>query len=736
MGEAHGSTDHMTEDRGRQMVQRSPVALVLSRGVEQRVEIVNNMFTRLFGYTTEDMPDVSHWWPLAFPDESQREAVKIEWQRRVARAIANNSDIEPMEAKVRCKDGSERYVEFHFSSMGDTNLVSFIDLTERKRAEAALRESERRFRLVADTAPVLIWMAGTDKLCTYFNKSWLDFTGRQMEQELGNGWTQGVHPEDLERCFDIYSHSFDRRVPFRMEYRLRHHDGEYHWIFDIGVPRFDQDGAFAGYIGAVVDISDRKVAEQSQRQLASIVESSDDAIISRNVEGVIISWNKGAHLIYGYEEAEAVGKPITIIIPIELAEEENGILKRLMAGEHLEHYETVRITKAGRTINVSLTISPLKDARGAVVGVATISRDITEQRIAQEKLRQSEEQLHASEERLRLAHKIARIGAFEWNLKTGVNTWTGELEAMYGLPVGGFMKTQSAFEKLVHPDDRAKAVRLVNLALGSGEPTEGEWRVVWPDGSVHWIAGRWQAFINESGQAMRMIGVNIDITQQKQAAEALFAANRKLIDAQEQERVRIGRELHDDINQRLALLALELGQLKDNPSDTRSRLQELQDRTVEISKDLQALSHDLHPGKLEYLGTVNGLKSWCREFGERQKMKIDFRSEVLSVLPLDIGICFLRVLQEGLHNSLKHSGTKRIAVQLLEHSDEVHLIIHDLGKGFDVAAAKHGSGLGLTSMEERVRLMRGTLTIESTLRGGTTIHARIPFKSDGLQRAI
>ena len=234
-----------------------------------------------------------------------------------------------------------------------------------------------------------------------------------------------------------------------------------------------------------------------------------------------------------------------------------------------------------------------------------------------------------------------------------------------------------------------------------------------------------------------MLGVNMDITERKQAEEALSGMTRKLLEAQEQERSRIGRELHDDITQRLAVFVAELGQLQHEPLEIGSRVQVLQERIAEIASDVQALSHELHSASLEYLGSVRGLKSWCKEFSGRQKMEIDFRSDVSSVVPLDIGDCFLRVLQEAMHNALKHSGAKRIDVQLSEHSDEVHLIIHDSGKGFDVEAAKQGRGLGLVSMQERLRLVNGTIEIQSELLGGTTIHACVPFRSEILsQRAL
>jgi PAS domain S-box-containing protein len=222
----------------------------------------------------------------------------------------------------------------------------------------------------------------------------------------------------------------------------------------------------------------------------------------------------------------------------------------------------------------------------------------------------------------------------------------------------------------------------------------------------------------------------VDITERKLAEAALADMSRKLLDAQEKERNRIGRELHDDINQRLALLAIELEQLQDNPSEVRSRVQELLKQATEISNDVQALSHELHSSKLEYLGAVGGMRGWCREFGEHQGIQIEFKStEVQTSVASEVGLCLFRVLQEALHNAAKHSGVRRIEVQLREDSGEIHLVISDLGRGFELETAMQGRGLGLASMQERVRLVNGTIKIQSKPMGGTTVHVRVPLGS-------
>ncbi len=257
-----------SEERSRELVRRSPIAMVVTEGREQRVIMMNDRFTSLLGYTLDDVPDVAHWWPLAHPDEAYRNSIRAEWDVRVEEALKNRNEINPMEATVRCKDGSSRYIEFHFSPLRNTNIVSFVDLTERKEAETVLQESEERFRHVADTAPVMIWMAGADKLCTYFNSPWLQFTGRRFEEELGNGWTKGVNPDDLQGYWETYANAFDRQQSFQMEYRLRRYDGEYRWMLDHGLPRLNSDGSFAGYIGSCIDITDRKLAQETLTEMS------------------------------------------------------------------------------------------------------------------------------------------------------------------------------------------------------------------------------------------------------------------------------------------------------------------------------------------------------------------------------------------------------------------------------------------------------------------------------------
>lgn len=227
----------------------------------------NRRMAELLGADTKSLSEQSCF-ECVFPEDL------AEAQRQFAQGMAGKR--EPFDFRLRRNDGSALWVSISCGPVSDASgriiglLGLFSSITVRKLSEAKLRESEERFRNMADCAPVLLWMSGRDKLCEFFNQSWLAFTGRSMEQEIGNGWADGVHPDDMQPCLETYRSAFDARRPFEMEYRLRRHDGEYRWVVDKGVPRFASDGEFMGYVGSAVDITDRKQAEERSRRLAHL----------------------------------------------------------------------------------------------------------------------------------------------------------------------------------------------------------------------------------------------------------------------------------------------------------------------------------------------------------------------------------------------------------------------------------------------------------------------------------
>jgi PAS domain S-box-containing protein len=485
-------------------------------------------------------------------------------------------------------------------------------------------------------------------------------------------------------------------------------------------------------LAMVEDITEQKQAEnairESEMQYRRIVETTNEGVWLLDSKLHTSYVNRQMAEVLGHKPGEMVGRSVLDFYFPEDVERKKQRLERRQQGLR-ESFEERLQRRDGSELWVRMTATPVFKDDGEFDGALAMMSDITEEKRTKEALRISEERLH-------LAQWAAHIGTFDVNIRTGVDIWQPELEALYGLPPGGFGGTLTAFEGLIHPHDRERVTGLTQEMIRTGQPAEAEWRVVWPDGSVHWVAGRGQVLMDDSGEPSRMLGVNIDITERKLAEAALSGMTRKLVEAQEQERARIARELHDDINQRLALLAVECGQLQNDPSNVQVRMQDLQIELAQISEDVQALSHELHSSNLDYLGVVAGIRSWCKEFGERQKMEIVCTHDVRSILPTEIGLCLFRVLQEALHNAVKHSRVKRVEVRLTEQSNEIHLIISDSGAGFDVEAARQGTGLGLTSMQERVRLMNGTISIESKPMGGTTIRVRVPFDSaHGAQRA-
>jgi PAS domain S-box-containing protein len=262
--EAKDAQLQMSEELFSKLFRRAPLSVSISTADKHEYLDVNEQFELITGYQREEVIGHNVFDLGIWVDPAERVAI-VKRLQEMGRAPEIEFQFRRKNGEIGIAQGSAELIVF----AGQQCMLGVsADVTAPKRAEQALRESERRFRLMADTAPVLMWLSGPDKRCTDFNSSWLEFTGRSLEQEFGDGWAQGVHPEDLASCMSTYTQAFEAHQKFSMEYRLRRHDGEYRWVLDQGVPRFLENGDFAGYIGSCVDITDEKEAKAARAEIS------------------------------------------------------------------------------------------------------------------------------------------------------------------------------------------------------------------------------------------------------------------------------------------------------------------------------------------------------------------------------------------------------------------------------------------------------------------------------------
>ncbi|HVE39830.1 MAG TPA: PAS domain S-box protein [Planctomycetota bacterium] len=609
---------------------------------------------------------------------------------------------------------------------------------EREQARRVLEESEQRFRRVADRAPVLIWMSGADALRTYFNTPWLEFRGRSMEQELGNGWAGGVHPQDYDRCLKTYQDSFQAREPFEMEYRLRRADGAYRWIIDRGVPLQLSDRTFVGFIGSCLDVTERKEAEEARARLAAIVEFSDDAIISKSLDGIVTSWNKAAENLFGYRASEILGKPITLIIPEERLDEERHILNRVVRGEQIEHLETIRKRKDGCALDVSLTVSPVRDSTGRVVGISKISRDITEQKRAQ---------LAAA--RLAAIVESSEDAIVSKTLDGIVTTWNKGAERLFGYPAAEIVGKSIT---LLIPQERLSEEATILSKVSRGEPVEHfDTERRRKDGSLVDVSLSVSPVRDPSGRIVGASKVARDITERKNAEEAVRAANEGL-EARVRERTAeleafsytIAHDLRAPLRAVHRFSDLLLEDYTDRPLDAEGRnyLKRMaegvarMDRLIEDLLDYSRVARaDMHLAPLDVEDILTEIRTDLA--GELKEKKATF--SVQDSLPPVLGdrVFLKQALVNLVSNALKFVDPGRspqVRVSAEADGAFVRLMVRDNGIGIDpkyrdrifkiferlnASDLYPGTGVGLAIVKKAVERMKGHIGLNSELGQGS-----------------
>jgi len=490
-------------------------------------------------------------------------------------------------------------------------------------------------------------------------------------------------------------------------------------------PVRDKEGAIVGVVNFFHDITERKQAERNTGLLAAIVGFSEDAIVSKNLDGIITSWNESAERMFGYTAEEAVGQHITLIVPSDRRNEEVTIIERLRRGESIEHFETVRVRKDGTTLDISLTISPVKDSAGRVVGASKVARDITERKRAELALAEQARLLDLSTDAILVRDAADRV-----------TYWNSGAWHLYGYT------REEALGHVTHELLRTEfpaSLESINEQLHRDGHWTSELVHRRKDGQQILVASRWVVDRSAYGNSWSVLETNSDVTERKRFEQAVKESELsvRLLQAQDDERRRIARELHDGVGQLLATMSINVSRVireKSNLSLDAARCAEENSNLIEqVSKDIRTVSYLLHPPLLDELGLQSALQWYVDGFADRSKIatKLEMRLG-LDRLPQDYELCLFRIVQECLTNVHRHSGSSTALVRLVRAPGEIRLDVRDEGRGVNKEtrlkiSSGQSAGVGLRGMRERLKQLGGSLEIEST-GSGTTVTAVVPLQ--------
>ena len=576
-------------------------------------------------------------------------------------------------------------------------------------------------------------------------------------------WEKSVHPEDIEEAKRRVSEALQKGT-FEGEWRIIWPDGSVHWMLGRGYVFNDAAGNPERMLGVNIDVSERKEAGKAHSLLAAIVDSSDDVIISKTLDGTITSWNGSAERILGYISREAIGQNITLIIPEERRDEEKRIIEQIRAGQRVEHFETVRRRKDGNLVDLSLTISPVKDASGQIIGASKVARDISDRK-----------RVELDRQRfITLADRCTEfIGMCDMNyqpfyLNEAAFHLIGleSLEELRKVRVSDFFfpEDQEFVEKEFFPKVLREGKADVEIRFRHFKTGAPVWMIynvfVIRDvrGDAIAIATfsqnitrrkEMESALRRNEEQLRMLSAeleqkvhartaeleqrNIEILEQSQQLRELSGW---LLKARDEERRRIARELHDSAGQLVAALSIALTRISDlaktDPAYPRT-LANAGDLLEQLSSEIRTTSYLLHPPLLDEAGLPQAITWYLQGLKERSGLETEFHcSQDFGRLPGNVELTLFRILQECLTNVHRHSGSKSATIRLMRTSTKVSMEIQDYGRGMSrekltAIQAKRG-GVGVTGMQERVHQLNGVLEIRSD-GPGVTVVVNLPLSS-------
>ncbi|HEY0511298.1 MAG TPA: PAS domain S-box protein [Thermoanaerobaculia bacterium] len=627
-------------------------------------------------------------------------------------------------------------------------------LLARQQAERELAAEREELRITLASIGDAVISTDAEGRVKYLNRVAEELTGWVQAEAVGRPLPEVFHIVDEDTRQPAANPAL-RALRERVVVGLANHsvlisrDGTERPIDDSAAPMLDESGVPVGVVLVFRDVTERRQAEEVQARLAAIVKSSQDAIISKTLNGIIRTWNAGAERLFGYTAEEAVGRPITILLPPERLDEEAVILAQIARGEPIEHFETVRVAKDGRRLHISLTVSPVRDGEGRIIGASKVARDVTERKEAEEARR-------ASEIRFRTLAAHAPVGIFMTDRDGNclfVNECWCEMAGLSPEEARG-----EGWVHALHPDDRERIFHEWYAAAEAGRPFAAEYRFRTPHGTVTWLDGRAVELCDDAGNVSGYIGTLTDITERREAVEALREADRR----KDEFLALLAHELRNP----LAPLRNGLQVMRLAPGDANvvARTRDMMDRQlshmVRLIDDLLDVSRislnkmELRRSRVPFADVISSAVETARPALQAAGHELALSLPPEPIL-LDADLTRLaQVFGNLLNNSAKYTGRGgTIRLTATRDGDRVLVKIQDTGIGIPASALPNifdmfsqvdrsierstgGLGIGLALVKGLVEMHGGTVEAASPGEGqGSTFTVRLPILKDRAEPA-
>jgi PAS domain S-box-containing protein len=716
-----------SEEKLRLLIEHAPVALAM---FDRQMRYLAVSQRWLADYCLEDKNIIGRSHYQVFPQIPDR------WREAHRRGLEGEV-VSADEDTFTGLDGKNHYERWEVRpwKQADGAIGGIVILTEnlsaRKQAEEALVQSEERFRLMADHAPIMIWMSGTDKLCTWFNKPWLAFVGRPMGQELGYGWSEHAHPEDRDGCLHTYDAAFDTRQPFTMEYRLKRHDGEYRWLLDHGIPVHSVSGEFTGFIGSCIDITERKRSEEALRKREAesrrlldyhqaVMANMGEGLYTVDSQGLVTYMNQAAESLFGWKSADLLGRRMHDVTHYQYPDgrpfpiEECAGFQALHNGQALKDHDDVFIKRDGSFFPVVYTTAPLV-TDGKVTGLVVVFRDVTERKHAEQKLR-------ASEARMQAILNTAEDAIITMDIHGIIQSVNPASARMFGYAAAEMVGRN--VELIMPSPYRDEHDGYLRQYLQTGNKRIiGASRELYArrkDGSIFPM----HLTVSEIEERKLFTGILHDMTEYKRL-------EREVVEAASKEQQRIGQDLHDSVAQELTAINLLAGTLAEsletNPANATMLLQQMRQGLNRSQQELRAVLRGLLPVAVEGNGLMAALTELADRTCKEEQVTCTFDCpEPVAVADNLTATHLYLIAQEAVNNAVKHGKPRNIRISLHANPQLVLRVQCD-GIGMPTRPMAN-RGLGLRTMRNRAAIIGARLTIEPAEPSGTMVTCRLLSK--------